>query len=210
MSIAEMKGREREQRRAYIVGAAEKMFFERGFENVSMSDIAGGLDMNKATLYLYFKNKDSLYFAVLLKGLRIMGDSFEAAVKGKSTGMDRLKTMCRAFFDFCRENPQYYNELCYARTRRFDMAQVEGAMEMMAIADVLIGGIRETIITGVSDGTMRPGLEPMETAVFVMKACESAVRPGVEMAWALEQANISPEQYLKNSIGLMLYALAGE
>ncbi len=65
VSIKELKEREKEQRREYIIDAAEKLFFSKGYDNVSMNDIADAVGMNKATLYLYFANKESLFFSVI-------------------------------------------------------------------------------------------------------------------------------------------------
>ena len=68
MPFTNLREQEKEQRRNYILDAAEKMFFSRGYDNVSMDDIAGEIGLNKATLYIYFKNKESLFFAVVLRG----------------------------------------------------------------------------------------------------------------------------------------------
>ncbi|HTX44390.1 MAG TPA: TetR/AcrR family transcriptional regulator, partial [Methanocella sp.] len=177
-------------------------------DNVSMNDIAGALEMNKATLYLYFKNKDSLYFAVLVRGLCLMRDAFAEAVKGKRTGLDRLLATCEAFFKYCREHPEYYRELCHARTRSFCMGEVDCAAEQMALADEVVGGICGHIRQGIEDGTVRKGIDPRETAVFVMTACEKMVRPGVDMEWVLSRQNISREQYIGHSMGLLLFAIS--
>jgi len=40
VSIAERKEREKEQRRNDITNAAEKLFFSRGYDSVSMDEIA--------------------------------------------------------------------------------------------------------------------------------------------------------------------------
>ncbi len=40
MALADRKEREKEQRQRDIINAAEKLFFSRGYDNVSMNDIA--------------------------------------------------------------------------------------------------------------------------------------------------------------------------
>ena len=54
MGISERRQREKEQRKTEITDAAERLFFSRGYEDVSMDDIAREVDLNKATIYLYF------------------------------------------------------------------------------------------------------------------------------------------------------------
>ena len=53
MSIANWKEREKEQRRNDILDVAEKLFFSKGYDNVSMSGIAKKVGLGKATLYIY-------------------------------------------------------------------------------------------------------------------------------------------------------------
>lgn len=61
MGIVERKEREKKLRREQILESARKLFQERGFLNVTISDIAEASELSIGTLYLYFKNKDDLY-----------------------------------------------------------------------------------------------------------------------------------------------------
>lgn len=38
--------------------AAEKLFFSKGYDDVSLGDIAQEVELNKATIYFYFENKE--------------------------------------------------------------------------------------------------------------------------------------------------------
>jgi len=98
VSIKEIKEQEKEQRRNYILDAAEKLFFTGSYDEVSMDDIAKEVELNKATLYLYFKNKESLFFAVVLRGTRILNDMFEAGIKNCKTSIEILDTLGKEYF----------------------------------------------------------------------------------------------------------------
>ena len=76
MSLIARKELEKEQRRNDILNAAEKLFFSKGYENVSLKDIAKEVKLGRSTLYLYFENKEELFFAVVLRGTRILYNSF--------------------------------------------------------------------------------------------------------------------------------------
>lgn len=209
MTLSERKVREKEQRCSDIIDAAQRLFFAKKYDDVSMDDIAGEVELSKATLYLYFKNKESLYFAVLLRGLYIMRDRFRNAAGGDMWGLDKILALSMAFFKYCHDHPDYYQMMCDARSRRFDMGQVEGAEEQMALAEEIIEGICRPVREGIEDGTIRKGLEPHETAVFIMGTCENIVRPSLESTWFLESRNITLEQYLDHSLGLMIFAISG-
>lgn len=68
MGITERKKREKDQRKELILEAARRTFQERGFLNVTMSDIAEAAELSIGTLYLYFKNKEDIYAGLACLG----------------------------------------------------------------------------------------------------------------------------------------------
>ncbi|NJK86044.1 MAG: helix-turn-helix transcriptional regulator [Bacteroidales bacterium] len=83
MGISERKEREKEQRRSDIVDAAEKIFFKKGFEYATMDEIAEQAELSKGTLYLYFKSKEELLYAIHLRAMKIIKGLFESAIDQK-------------------------------------------------------------------------------------------------------------------------------
>ena len=65
MGIQERKKRERERRRQQIMVAAKNVFAQKGFNKATMEDIAKEAELSPGTLYLYFKNKEELYKALV-------------------------------------------------------------------------------------------------------------------------------------------------
>jgi len=57
-----------------ILIAAEKLFAKRGYEGVSMQQIAADASISKANIYHHFKSKDELYLAVLKYALQDMNE----------------------------------------------------------------------------------------------------------------------------------------
>ena len=53
---------------------AAQMFFEKGFESTSVSDIADALKITKAGLYYYFESKQELLFRIVTLGLDSVQD----------------------------------------------------------------------------------------------------------------------------------------
>lgn len=58
-----------EQRKRDIQVAAERLFGERGYEKVTMADIAAEVGMSKKTLYAHFSDKKSLLNALVAASL---------------------------------------------------------------------------------------------------------------------------------------------
>src|SRR3984885_3221466 len=55
--------RKRRQARQRIVQAAEELFLARGFDNVSVSDIAERAEVGRTTFFRYFGDKQEVAFA---------------------------------------------------------------------------------------------------------------------------------------------------
>jgi len=65
MSIEDRRSKEKESRRKAILAAAEKRFAREGFHVTTLEQVAADIDISKATIYLYFTNKEELLFSVL-------------------------------------------------------------------------------------------------------------------------------------------------
>jgi AcrR family transcriptional regulator len=208
MSIKELKEREKEQRREYIIAAAEKLFFSKGYDNVSMNDIADAVEMNKATLYLYFKNKDALYFAIVLRGLRIMNEMFRRGIAQATTGIDRVKATGDAYLEFSRKHPDYNRLFHYAGSERFDAASSPDATEAARLSTEIFGMISEAVGMGMKDGTVRPGLDPLTVAIFLATASEAIISMNPTMISALESQGIGHRQFIEDCMELMRVSIA--
>lgn len=83
MGIPERKQREKQQRKELILEAARKLFQERGFLNVTISDIAETSELSIGTLYLYFKNKDDIYAGLACLGSQKVDALLDSALHQK-------------------------------------------------------------------------------------------------------------------------------
>lgn len=57
-----LRERKRALTRQAIMAAAERMFEERGFDNVTVAEIADAANVSVKTLFVYFRSKDDLVF----------------------------------------------------------------------------------------------------------------------------------------------------
>lgn len=202
MSIKEIRKHEKEQRRIYILDVAEELFFSRGYDDVSMNQIAQKIGLNKATLYLYFKNKESIYFAIVLRGIEIFKEMFKDRVGLGETGINKLEEAGRAYFAFYKEYPDYHDAYLYYKSKRFQNSGDEYAIQIEVLTGDIMIIICNAIQEGIKDGTIREDVKPIEVAVFVVVTAERIVGLGPSALKVLESHGIDHEQFIEDSMDL--------
>ena len=63
--IAERRQEEQDRRRGEIVDAAEALYAETGWDAVTMDQVARRARLSRALVYVYFKDKRDLHFALV-------------------------------------------------------------------------------------------------------------------------------------------------
>ena len=63
--MAGIREQKKERTRQEILKAAEGLFREKGYENVSMEEIAQAAFVGTGTLYNYFNSKDEIFVAAV-------------------------------------------------------------------------------------------------------------------------------------------------
>jgi AcrR family transcriptional regulator len=167
MSIADRKEREKEQRQMDIINAAEKLFFSRGYDNVSMEEIAEEVELSKGTLYLYFKDKEALFFAIALRGARILNAKYSECSMLKITGSNKIRAMGQGIIEFSQGYPNYFRMLSYSGSERFCNADSDDAKEILELTNRNISLMRDAFEQGMKDGTVRDDINPLEMALYL-------------------------------------------
>jgi len=65
MLVIDRKERDKQLRKADILKAAEHIFASKGYHEATIQDIAKEAQYGTGTVYLYFKDKNALYFSLL-------------------------------------------------------------------------------------------------------------------------------------------------
>ncbi len=212
MSLAEWKEKEREQRQNYIIEAARKLLALKGFNEVSMDEIAREVGLGKSTLYLYFKNKESLYFAVVLRGIRIWVEMVKEEVKKGNTGLEKLILYGNVNREFSNKYPDYFR-LLYSPTsikKQFDRDKMNSSEEFREVRElfkeIMSIGI-DSIQKGIDEGQIRPDVDPTEAAILLSVIYNGKVNMGDWAKELLENRGIDEQKFAKDIGDLFLHML---
>lgn len=108
LSKEERKSWEKEQRKNRIVDCAQEIFFKKGFDGATIDDIAAAAGYSKRSIYLYFRDREELFLAVVFRGQTLLYEMLKHALKDEDRGEPGLLRLGRAFYDFSLSHPEFF------------------------------------------------------------------------------------------------------
>jgi AcrR family transcriptional regulator len=108
MGIIERKEREKQEMKNLILEAASRLFQEQGYEKTSIRNIAERIEYSPATIYLYYKDKDELFYGVHEKGFELLFEEMKPLMN-IADPLERLRKMGDTYVRFAFEHPDYYD-----------------------------------------------------------------------------------------------------
>src|SRR5918994_875888 len=84
-----LRERKKEQTRQLIADTARRLFAERGFESVTVAEIARAADVSEKTVFNYFPTKEELFYS----RLEAFEEELLAAVREREPGESSLAAL---------------------------------------------------------------------------------------------------------------------
>jgi TetR/AcrR family transcriptional regulator len=145
-----------EESRAAILRAAAQEFAEHGIAGARTDVIAREAEVNKALLYYYFKDKETLYSAVLDNAFSGLTSTVFRVLDGDLAPREKILAYVGAYFDFIASNQLYprlmQREMMRARegqSPHFDKA-IKNYIQPIFVR------VSEVMRRGIADGEFRP------------------------------------------------------
>ncbi|MBN1948378.1 MAG: TetR/AcrR family transcriptional regulator [Candidatus Cloacimonetes bacterium] len=175
------KEREIEQRRQEILVAARQLFLKKGFESVSMEDIAGKAEFSRVTLYNYFKSKFDLLYEIIWEALEEDDIDFLTKVENINSAYERLKIYAKHQYEFFLHYPGYH--LLIVQYRTYAGVQVslseKNLLRLHEQSEKSNNFIYNLILEGMKNGEFRKDLDPLLALNFFLKSIFAIVHPYV-------------------------------
>jgi len=160
MGIAERRARERDLRRSTILKAAKRIILKHGVEGMSMNQLAQATELTKATLYLYFRDKDDLIDAIVYEGLVLLEKECQRPDARLSSGFAKVLHLVSATFAFYKQYPVYFYTLNHQERRRAsERLETPFATKGNALASRIFERIADSVRQGMDDGSIRKGID---------------------------------------------------
>jgi AcrR family transcriptional regulator len=130
VSTPGLRERKKEQTRRTIADAARRLFAERGFEGVTVAEVAREADVSEGTVFNYFPTKEDLFYSGM--------ESFEAALVEAVRARPAGESVLAAFRRFVLDQSSGLSEradVIEAVARVIDSSPTLQAREREIVAD---------------------------------------------------------------------------
>jgi AcrR family transcriptional regulator len=105
LDTMDSKKRKRAKQQHKIVSAAGRLFWRKGYLGTSIDDIAKAANVNKASIYYYFKDKSFLLYEVILTPLQMMIDQALPNADSDSSSQEKLEVLIKNHIRWQAEHP---------------------------------------------------------------------------------------------------------
>ncbi len=190
--MARRKKEPKSVHREKIASAASVLFMERGIAATSMDDIAKAAGYSKATLYVYFENKEEIVGILVLDSMKKLYHYIVSALEQQETTKEQYNFICRGLVQYQEEFPFYFKMVLDKINIDFESHDyLPEEKETYQIGEEINEKIKEFLISGIDKGDLRSDLKIMPT-IFVFWG----------MLSGLIQLAENKEEYIKKAMGL--------
>ncbi|MBM9434051.1 TetR/AcrR family transcriptional regulator [Flaviflexus equikiangi] len=194
----------RDKTRRVLMEALEALMTERGFQNVSMSDVAHHSGIRRSTIYNHFPDKEALLIAFVEEKTSAYLSTTKEMLHGVDTSIDRLRIYVRSQLlaersylmapgpplkdvvspDTGMKLAQHVRQTAGLLRSILEAAMSDGTIPVQDIPTAT------QIINGILGGRRVPRTEPERTEFFLYT--ERFVIQGLGAAWPEELTDLGP------------------
>ncbi len=174
------RGPDKEARRQAILQAARQVFARKGYDPATLEAVAREAGLAKGTLYLYFRDKEDLFFQVVLATLESLQDCIQELAERQEGALQKLQAVAAGqltFFQRHRDTLQLFAPFSNPGLARLHKRLLGPMMEKW---EAHVRRVTALVEDGQRAGTVRGDLEAQHIALafigMTSQASQSLVR----------------------------------
>ena len=210
--MARRKKEPRSVHRETIASAASVLFMERGITATSMDDIAKAAGYSKATLYVYFENKEEIVGFLVLGSMKKLYEYLAAALEQQEATRMRYDLICQGLVRYQEEFPCYFKLVQDKININFENHDyLLEEKETYQIGEEINEIIKSFIIAGIEKGDLRGDLELLPTIFNFWGMLSGIIQLAANKEEYIKRAmNLSKEEFLAYGFRMLYCSIARE
>lgn len=172
MGTADRIERERQAKRTLILEAARELFVERGYEAVTLREIAQRIEHSTTAVYVHFKDKRDLMEQMVREDFAKFSAALASGPSGGSA-IERISQLGEKYVQFALTLPRHY-QLLFLTPPPQEAALPSAEEETVGVDgyDLLVQTVRDAL----AEGAFRPELtDPIAIAQAIWAAVHGLV-----------------------------------
>ena len=174
-----LRERKKRERRETVVSAARALFIERGFENVTIEQIAAKADVSAGTVYNAFATKTDLLFEVFLNDMDAPIAAAQKALSAEPRALNAIRKLIEIYFDWLDSYPK-------ALVGLFSAAALSeprcAGQDYEKLEQLMLLSVRDTFSQLAAQGRLQPDVKPDQCARLIFNLANSEY-----YAWLMDE-----------------------
>ena len=198
--------------RQNILAAAEKLFLAKGFDKTTMDDIAKEAQYSKATLYVYFKNKDEIINSLTLESMKQLYEHLHEAYEHHSDLFSHYKAMCYELVAYQESMPLYFDIAISPINVDIDNPETPSIFkEIYEMGEKVNKEVGVFITEGISKGYFKEDLDIFQTIMWFWGSITGLIKVAASKQEFIHKCSTSTKNdFLDYSFKLLLSSVLKE
>lgn len=198
--------------RENIASAASALFMEKGIAETSMDDIAKAAGYSKATLYVYFENKEEIIGILVLNSMKKLYGYISAALEQREGTWERYFLICKGLVRYQEKFPFYFDMALGKINVDFENREyVPEEKETYLVGEEINEKIKEFLRKGMEKGDLQGGLEMMPVIFHFWGMLSGMIRLAANKEEYIEKTmHLSKGQFLEYGFSMLYRSIAAK
>lgn len=184
-------------RRAEIMQAAEKLFTNGRFEEITLDEVVRCAGVGKGTIYRYFVDKDDLFFQTAMNGLEELCQVLQASAAERASFPDQLLDACRQISSFFHRRRPLFS-MMQGQECRMETCGVSRRKQWETRRRQLVASLAVVLARGTSEGKVRGDISAEVQAAFLLGLLRTRARDA-ELAELPNSLDMAVELFLQGA-----------
>lgn len=196
--------------RETISSAASRLFAERGISATSMDDIAKEAGYSKATLYVYFENKEEIVSVLVLDSMKKLCTCISTALRDQTSTRAKYDLICKTLTQYQKEYPFYFKMTLEKINVNFEHQDYyPEEKESYRVGEEINEMIKELLLSGIERGDLRRDLQLAPTSFSCWGMLSGLILLAANKKEYIQKAmGMTQEEFLQHGFHMIYHSIA--
>lgn len=198
--------------REKIASVASELFLSKGISSTSMDDIAKKAGYSKATLYVYFENKEEIVSVLVLDSMKKLCNYISSALQHSKSTREKYDLICQELVQYQHEYPFYFKIALEKIDFDFENRDCfPEEKETVQIGEEINEMIQTFILSGIESGDLRNDIEILPTSFSCWGMLAGLIHFTANKKEYIQSAmGLTKEQFLQYGFDMVYHSISNK